>query len=97
MVSVTVLSCVYLIRCNIIYIHFTVKKNNNICFFTEAFVADNEEIKAAMKRVYEENKYVVCPHTGVAAAYHYHRLVIDFLRMSLLIILDVDLSVIFTL
>ncbi|KAK4307130.1 hypothetical protein Pmani_021089 [Petrolisthes manimaculis] len=38
----------------------------------ETFVASDDDIKSAMKRVYEENKYVVCPHTAVAAAYHYH-------------------------
>ncbi|KAK4303854.1 hypothetical protein Pmani_024166 [Petrolisthes manimaculis] len=39
----------------------------------ETFVASDDDIKSAMRRVYEENKYVVCPHTAVAAAYHYYQ------------------------
>ncbi|KAK4316157.1 hypothetical protein Pmani_012666 [Petrolisthes manimaculis] len=39
----------------------------------ETFVASDDYIKSAMRRVYEENKYVVCPHTAVAAAYHFNQ------------------------
>ncbi|KAK4318296.1 hypothetical protein Pmani_010706 [Petrolisthes manimaculis] len=39
----------------------------------ETFVASDDDIKSAMRRVYEENKYVVCPHTAVAAAYYYYQ------------------------
>ncbi|KAK7508731.1 hypothetical protein BaRGS_00000297 [Batillaria attramentaria] len=35
------------------------------------FVIDDEGIKQTMKRCWDENQYLLCPHTAVAAAYHY--------------------------
>ena len=34
----------------------------------------DEGIKRTLKRCWEENKYLLCPHTAVAAAYHYAQL-----------------------
>ncbi|XP_013420134.1 threonine synthase-like 2 isoform X2 [Lingula anatina] len=42
---------------------------------TKSFVADDDLIKSAMARCWKENQYLLCPHTAVAAAYHYNTLV----------------------
>lgn len=39
----------------------------------DSIVVDDAKITEIMHRVYEEHKYVLCPHTAVAAAYHYQR------------------------
>ncbi|XP_074642045.1 threonine synthase-like 2 [Tubulanus polymorphus] len=39
-----------------------------------AFRCDDELIKKTIKRCYEENEYILCPHTAVGMAYHYHQL-----------------------
>ncbi|XP_042231960.1 polypeptide N-acetylgalactosaminyltransferase 10-like isoform X2 [Homarus americanus] len=39
----------------------------------ESIVVDDARITEVMQRIHEEHKYVVCPHTAVAAAYHYQR------------------------
>ena len=40
----------------------------------QTFVIGDEGIKCTLKRCWEENKYLLCPHTAVAAAYHYSAL-----------------------
>ncbi|KAL8570339.1 hypothetical protein ACOMHN_035757 [Nucella lapillus] len=37
----------------------------------KTFVLGDEGIKRTLKRCWEENQYLLCPHTAVAAAYHY--------------------------
>ena len=44
--------------------------------FSSGVVSD-EEIKETMVRCWKKNNYMLCPHTAVAAKYHYdNRLVI---------------------
>ena len=40
----------------------------------QTFVIGDEGIKRTLRRCWEENKYLLCPHTAVAAAYHYSAL-----------------------
>ncbi|KAG0707871.1 Threonine synthase-like 2 [Chionoecetes opilio] len=35
------------------------------------FTVDDEEITNTLRRIYHTHHYIVCPHTAVAAAYHY--------------------------
>nr|XP_045614565.1 threonine synthase-like 2 [Procambarus clarkii]XP_045614566.1 threonine synthase-like 2 [Procambarus clarkii]XP_045614567.1 threonine synthase-like 2 [Procambarus clarkii]XP_045614568.1 threonine synthase-like 2 [Procambarus clarkii]XP_045614570.1 threonine synthase-like 2 [Procambarus clarkii] len=37
----------------------------------ESFIVDDGKITETMQRIHEEHRYIVCPHTAVAAAYHY--------------------------
>ncbi|KAK7110629.1 threonine synthase-like 2 [Littorina saxatilis] len=37
----------------------------------KTFVIDDEGIKRILKRCWEENNYLLCPHTATAAGYHY--------------------------
>ena len=34
-------------------------------------MVDDEGIKSAMERCWNENSYLLCPHTATAAKYHY--------------------------
>ena len=34
-------------------------------------VVDDDNIRSAMKRCFNDNHYFLCPHTAVAAQYHY--------------------------
>ena len=34
-------------------------------------VVDDDNIRSAMKRCFNDNHYFLCPHTAVAAKYHY--------------------------
>ena len=34
-------------------------------------VCDNKTIEETMKRCWDKNQYLLCPHTAVAATYHY--------------------------
>jgi len=38
---------------------------------TDQLVVKNEEIIDAMKRCYDDNDYIICPHTAIAMMYHY--------------------------
>lgn len=38
---------------------------------TGTFTVDDDEITKTLRRVHQEHHYVLCPHTAVAAAYHY--------------------------
>lgn len=39
----------------------------------ESFVVDDDKIVETMQRIHEQHNYIVCPHTAVAATYHYQR------------------------
>ncbi|KAK7055046.1 Threonine synthase-like 2 [Halocaridina rubra] len=39
----------------------------------ESLSVSDEDIVAIMKRVYHEQKYILCPHTATAVFYHYQR------------------------
>ena len=37
-----------------------------------SYVVDDEGIKSTMKRCWDENGYLLCPHTSVGAKYDYN-------------------------
>ncbi|XP_069970749.1 threonine synthase-like 2 [Penaeus vannamei] len=37
----------------------------------DTLVVDDSQITVVMEKVYKEHKYILCPHTATAAAYHY--------------------------
>ena len=40
----------------------------------DTFVATDTMVKDTMKKVWDDNNYLVCPHTAIAVAYHYHKI-----------------------
>ena len=40
----------------------------------DTFVATDSVVKKTMKKVWEDNNYLVCPHTAIAVAYHYNKM-----------------------
>ncbi|XP_064622944.1 threonine synthase-like 2 [Lineus longissimus] len=47
---------------------------NKVHDLFNAFCADDQTTRATMKRCWEENGYLLCPHTATAVAYHYESL-----------------------
>lgn len=40
----------------------------------DTFVATDDVIRRTMKRTWDANEYLVCPHTATGVAYHYQQL-----------------------
>ena len=40
----------------------------------DTFVATDTVVKDTMRKVWDDNNYLVCPHTAIAVAYHYSRI-----------------------
>lgn len=50
---------------------------------TGTFTVDDDEITKTLHRVHQEHHYILCPHTAVAAAYHYRCVFVGGDRMTL--------------
>ena len=49
-----------------------------------SYVVPDEGIKSTMKKCWDENGYLLCPHTAIAVKYHYdHRYVYRFTLLML--------------
>ena len=51
--------------------NFSVTYNQSFERILDQLIVRNDEIIEVMNRCYEENKYVLCPHTAIGMMYHY--------------------------
>ena len=51
--------------------NFSVTYNQSFERILDQLIVRNDEIIEVMNRCYEENNYVLCPHTAIGMMYHY--------------------------
>ena len=54
-----------------VFRNFRVTYQQSFVLILDQLIVRNEEIIEVMNRCYEENNYVICPHTAIGMMYHY--------------------------